>query len=218
MGAWLPASASEKDPLQIKRTPRGVRVGKAAGLMPWTLATFGALGLVASATAAWLGAVPGVGLLGGGAFIALGILVAAARKARFSPRLDLADGVMTLRNGRTHSVPASEVRGWTIHVKPTVDPPPGADPQEVAEGTHEVIVQFTTVDGRGDELIYVEEAEDLTGARHKRAMLDALLRKELAHTEPPRIEHSTGAVVFDWDDAWTEAERLEREVATTSAW
>jgi hypothetical protein len=218
MGAWLPASASEKDPLQIRKTSRGVRVGKAAGLMPWTLATFGVFGLVASGTAAWLGVIPGVGLLGGGAFIALGILVAAARKARFSPRLDIADGVLTLRHGRTRSVAIPEVRAWAIDIKPTHDPSYTDDPGEVANGTHEVTVRFTTVDGRGDELIYVEEAEDLAGARQKRAMLDALLRKELAHTEPPRVEHSTGAVVFDWGDAWTEEERLEREVATTSAW
>ena len=77
---------------------------------------------------------------------------------------------------------------------------------------------FTTAGGRRDELVYVEEAEDLEGARQKRAMLDALLRKELAHIEPPRVEHSTGAVVFDWDEAWTEAKRFEREVAPSSAW
>ncbi len=219
MGAWLPASSSDKDPLQMKRTPGGVRVGKAAGLMPWTLASFGLLGLIASGTAAWLGAIPGVGILGSGTFIALGILVAISRKVRTSHRLDIEGDTMTLRyRGKTRSIATSEVTGWTIHVRCSVDLASDANADTVAGSTHEVTVEFATRDGRDERLMYVEEADDLETARQKRAMLDALLRKDLSHIEPPRVEHSTGAVVFDWDEAWTEEERFEREVATSSVW
>ncbi len=172
----------------------------------------GGIGVGMGSIEAMLMAYPLIPVLGAG-LPALGVLTALWRWVR-ADRMILEDDVVRIRSGgRRRSAHPSEVASWEIEIGRATEPSEeDADPED---GTHEVTLLMRLSNGE-QPMVYEETAENLADARHKRVMLDALLSKRLVGAPPPVREAEEGAVVFDWDQAWSEEETVEHEAMPRS--